>query len=84
VNVVQAEIRGESGTGFEKGASKGPFECGNCRYFDGDSCGQKTMMARSKQPNLASGRILVDSDDCCEYVDRMGRKGGKLTAASRK
>ena len=68
-------IKGERNTGFEKGGKLGEFECGNCRYFDGNSCGQPDMMRYSKQPRASdSRRVLVDEEDCCEYVDRVGRK----------
>lgn len=70
--VDQAEIKGERGTGYEDPAGKGPFECGNCNYFRNGSCGQKTMMAVSRQPKLPGGRIKVDFHGCCEYVERKG------------
>lgn len=71
-------IKGEAGTGFEKRGDKGPFECGNCEYFDGKSCGQKDMMKQSKQPRLANGRVKVDAEDCCEYVERVGEKKSRM------
>lgn len=72
--INSANVKGEPGTGFEKAGNKGEFECGNCRWFANDSCGQPDMMARSKQPKLPNGRRKVEEEDCCEYVDRMGRK----------
>lgn len=77
--VVKSEIDsssvvGEPGTGFEKrnrDGKSGPFECGNCEFFNGTSCGQKDMMANSKQPKNAEGRPEVDKLDCCDYVDRV-------------
>lgn len=74
-------IHGEAGTGFEKRGDKGPFECGNCRFFAEESCGQKDMMAKSKQPRLANSRVKVDDDDCCEYIDRVGTKKSRIGAA---
>lgn len=68
-------IKGEKDTGFEKAGKLGEFECGNCRYFDGDSCGQADMMKHSKQPRVdGSRRVVVHEEDCCEFVDRVGRK----------
>jgi hypothetical protein len=68
------DIQGESGTGFEKAGKLGEFECGNCHYFDPaeGACDQSTMMAVSKQPRLADGRVSVGPEDCCEYVKRVG------------
>jgi hypothetical protein len=71
--VIQSQIQGEPGTGFEKVGKLGKFECGNCFFYKDDSCGQQTMMARSKQPKLPNGRVKVADTDCCEYVKRMGR-----------
>lgn len=78
VRLLQAEmtidstkVKGEPGTGFETGAD-GPFNCGNCNFFDGSSCGQSTMMKRSKRPRVKGHRVKVAADDCCEYVDRKG------------
>lgn len=72
-------IKGEPGTGFEKRGNKGPFECGNCEYFDDDAgaCHQEDMMRKSKQPRLADGRVQIAADDCCEYIERVGRYGVK-------
>jgi hypothetical protein len=70
---VQA-ITGEQGTGFEKRGSKGPFECGNCEYFKGsNACHQEDMKRYSKQPKWPDGTVKVDSADCCEYVERIGK-----------
>lgn len=74
LEIDSAHVKGEPGTGFEKAGDLGEFECGNCRFFDGKSCGQIDMMQRSKQPRLPNGRVKVDEEDCCEYVDRVGRK----------
>lgn len=68
-------IIGEKDTGFEKRGSKGPFECGNCRYFKEKSCHQDDMMRISKQPRNKDGTVKVDEKDCCEYVDRVGVVG---------
>lgn len=73
-SIVQADVQGEPVTGFEKRGAKGKFECGNCSYFDGSSCGQSVMMAQSKQPRNTKGRPQVGKHDCCEYVDRVGKK----------
>ena len=69
-------VQGETGTGFEKAANLGEFECENCLYFDAaaGACNQETMKALSKQPRLADGRVSVGPEDCCEYVKRVGRK----------
>lgn len=80
-------IKGEKGTGFEKAGTKGPFECGNCRYFiggpGGQGCGQADMKRHSRQPRLPDGRVQVDGDDCCEFVYRIGRaKRGMVPLAS--
>lgn len=67
-------IKGEKGTGFEKAGKLGEFECGNCEYWSNGLCGQKDMMHYSKQPRAADGRVRTGEEDCCEYVDRIGRK----------
>lgn len=76
IQIDPFQVKGEEGTGFEKAADLGEFECGNCRFFDAraGACNQETMKALSKQPRLADGRIQVGAEDCCEYVDRMGKK----------
>ncbi len=69
------EIKGEPITGFEKRGNRGPFECGNCTYFEnGDACTQETMKEKSKQPRHPNGDVVVDADDCCEFIERKGRK----------
>ncbi len=72
-------IKGEQGTGFEKAADLGEFECENCWFYDAKAgaCNQETMKALSKQPRLADGRVMVGGEDCCEYVDRMGKHEDK-------
>lgn len=76
VTINASGIKGEPGTGFEKAGELGEFECGNCKYFDpsASACDQKDMMKNSKQPRLKDGRVSVDAEDCCEYVERVGRK----------
>ena len=76
IQIDPFSVRGEEGTGYEKPADLGEFECGNCRYFDAraGACNQATMKALSKQPRLADGRVAVDAEGCCEYVDRMGKQ----------
>jgi hypothetical protein len=71
-------IKGEKHTGFEKEGRLGEFECGNCHYYrqlspTHGSCGQADMMEYSQEPMMADGRILVGAEDCCEFVDRVGR-----------
>ena len=74
-------IKGEAGTGFEKAGNLGEFECENCRYFDAaaGACAQADMELISKQPRLADGRVAVAPEDCCEYIDRMGKKDNDAT-----
>lgn len=72
MDIDQAAVKGEPGTGYE-GPEKGPFACHNCEYFNG-TCGQKVMMAQSQLPKADDGRVQVDRDGCCEYVDRTGKK----------
>jgi hypothetical protein len=72
VEINSASVKGEPGTGFEKRAGKGPFECGNCEYFK-EGCTQKDMKKLSKQPRLPNGNVDVDADDCCEYVERKSK-----------
>jgi hypothetical protein len=36
------------------------------------SCGQPTMVQLSRQPKTPDGRVEVDPEGCCEYVDRKG------------
>lgn len=70
--INSSEVKGEPGTGYEARGDKGPFQCSNCEYFDAasKSCGQQTMMSKSKQLKLENGRIKVDPEGCCEYQDR--------------
>lgn len=74
--VRQSAIKGEPGTGYESPDGKGEFECENCHYFDLDDhgCDQKDMKAKSKRKRLIDGRVLVEPEGCCEFVDRVGRK----------
>lgn len=76
IQIDPFSVKGEEGTGFEKAADLGEFECGNCFFFDkvAGACNQDTMKRLSKQPRLADGRVMVAEEDCCEYVDRMGKK----------
>jgi hypothetical protein len=77
IQINSAAVKGEPGTGFEKRGSKGPFECGNCHYFkNGDSCHEETMMKKSKEPRHPDGSVVVAADDCCEYVERVGKEKG--------
>jgi hypothetical protein len=76
IQINSASVQGESGTGYEGPNDLGEFECENCKYFDekDSSCGQKDMKKYSKQPRLKNGRVKVDPEGCCEYVERVGRK----------
>jgi hypothetical protein len=69
-----AAIKGEPGTGFEKAGTLGEFECGNCSFFENQGCYQKDMKGKSKEPRNKDGSVEVAEEDCCEYVDRVGRK----------
>lgn len=77
MEVDQAAIQGEEGTGYE-GPEKGPFECSNCEYFKNDYCHNKLMMARSQRPKGKTGEVQVEPNGCCEYIERVGTK--KTTA----
>ncbi len=73
-----AALNGDPGTGFEprviNGVDMGPFECGNCRFFNGtNACNQETMMAVSTRPRHPDGTVEVFAPDCCEYVARTGK-----------
>ncbi len=68
--INQGQIRGEKGTGFEKRGDRGPFECGNCTFFDKGYCTQETMKKLSQQPKNKEGYPEVKSVDCCEYIAR--------------
>jgi len=85
IEIDSSQVKGESGTGYE-GPAKGPFSCSNCEYFSAGSCGQKTMVERSKLPRIDGGRVKVDPNGCCEYVDRVGRRdrpGRRITAGKK-
>jgi len=69
LEVIQSQVKGEPGTGFEKRGKGGPFECGNCEYFKSGSCHQPTMGKVSKQPRK-DGYPQVGEHDCCEYIER--------------
>lgn len=83
MDIEQSAVKGDVGTGYEPPAGKGAFQCSNCEYFKADSCGQKLMMERSKQPKLPNGRIKVDSNGCCEYIERIGSKQPKRNCLKR-
>lgn len=72
LQIDSSKVHGEPGTGYEPPEGKGPFQCSNCHYFDGASCGQSTMMKVSRQPKVEGGRVKVDPAGCCEYVERKG------------
>jgi hypothetical protein len=81
VPINSSAIKGEPGTGFEKRGDKGPFDCGNCTYFDAaaGACDQWDMKMKSRQPKLDDGRISVAFDDCCEYIERIGKSNASNT-----
>lgn len=81
LTINSSQVKGEPGTGFEKADDKGPFECGNCHYMQSGHCHQSTMMKVSKQPKDSAGRVKVGEHDCCEYVDRVGRRGSSQPTA---
>jgi hypothetical protein len=81
--IDSAHVKGEPGTGYE-GPAGGPFECANCEYFNGHSCGQEDMMQRSKLTRDAENRPITDPHGCCEYVDRKEKDMAKLDTAERK
>lgn len=72
LKVIESKhVKGEPGTGFEKGAGRGKFECGNCAYFkNGNACTQEVMKEKSQQRRHENGDVVVDADDCCEYIER--------------
>lgn len=74
LEIDSSKVKGEPGTGYEPPDGKGPFECANCAYFrSADSgCGQATMKSVSKLPRLDDGRVKVEAQGCCEYVERKG------------
>lgn len=69
-----AAIKGETGTGYEPSAGKGPFSCANCEYFRATdtSCSQKDMIKYSRQPRTKDAQPIVDPYGCCEFIERMG------------
>jgi hypothetical protein len=75
IQIDISAVKGESGTGYEDAAGKGPFACHNCKYFRPveNSCGQRDMLLKSKQP-LVGGRRKVDPNGCCEFVERIGHE----------
>jgi hypothetical protein len=73
IQIDSSHVKGEAGTGYE-GPEKGPFSCSNCEFYSKGSCGQSTMMERSKLPKTENGRVVVDPGGCCEYVNRKGEK----------
>lgn len=72
MEIDQAAVQGEPGTGYENPEGKGLFQCANCAYFQSGYCHQRTMMARSKQAKNAAGQVKVDPKGCCEYIERSG------------
>lgn len=72
--IDQSGILGEPGTGYEPPARRGPFRCDNCHYFrpDNSSCGERHMVALSRQPLTSDGRRRVQGGGCCEFVHRLG------------
>lgn len=73
-------VLGDEGTGFEERGLKGPFECGNCKYFTGKTCKQVDMVKLSTRPRI-NGEPKVEAEDCCEYVDRVGGPRVKIQVA---
>lgn len=71
--IAQSHIKGEKETGFEKRGDKGPFECGNCHYFSNGLCRQEDMVQKSREPRR-EGRVEVDKEDCCEFIERVGKR----------
>lgn len=73
--MIRGRIKGEPVTGYEAPKGLGEFECENCEYFSrkDSSCGQATMIKHSRQPRLKNGRVKVEPEGCCEFVDRVGR-----------
>ena len=70
--IDQRFIQGEPHTGFEKAGDLGEFECGNCSFMQ-EGCNHPLMMLYSKEPRLPNGHVYVEDEDCCEYVDRVGK-----------
>lgn len=60
----------DNGTGFQKAADLGPFNCHNCVHMEQDgTCSEKHMVQLSAQKRK-NGRPLVDKGDHCPYVER--------------
>lgn len=82
--INEKAIKGEPGTEFEERGDLGEFECENCSFFsenlpspppDGEiGCHQPDMMEKSKRPRNDDGSVQIGPEDCCEYVDRIGKK----------
>lgn len=72
-SINQHAVRGEQGTGFEKRGNLGPFQCSNCRYFSDGLCRQEDMLRESRQPRR-DGQVEVDKEDCCEFIERVGKR----------
>lgn len=70
IQIDSSQVKGEPGTGYE-GPEGGIFACANCEYFRDGTCGQETMMQRSKLPKAENGRVQVDPLGCCEYLERL-------------
>lgn len=83
LQIDSAHVKGEPGTGYE-GPEGGPFECANCEYFNGRSCGQEDMLRRSKLPRDRENRPITDPHGCCEYVDRKENRDMAMTEAQKK
>lgn len=88
IAIDSAKVKGEPGTGYEAPEGRGPFNCGNCRYFraSDSTCGQATMIKVSALPKI-DGRKKVDAEGCCEYVVRIGSakwEAFKAAAAARR
>ena len=88
IGINPAAIRGEAGTGYEPrvidGIDMGLFRCGDCHYFVGPvgkdgpkrgekGCNQSDMRRKSELPRWPDGRVEVDVDGCCSYVERVRR-----------
>lgn len=75
IKPVKGVIHGEVVTGYEAPKGLGEYECENCSFYreSDSSCGQVTMKALSKQPRTQDGRVKVDPEACCSYVDRLGK-----------
>jgi hypothetical protein len=67
MDTEQSKIQGEKFTGYEPPAGRGLFQCQNCEYFRNRSCGQDTMMEKSKLPKTENGRVVVEPEACCSF-----------------